>query len=135
MDAASLEKILTADFDKLDEEELAYILAQAGRRMAVLRCTTPDMPFWHTVLSRVCKWLSADPTLTEAEKKLLHNPPEKVSGRARSVMRLRDRTGMNMATCMKLIDTYIHDNIDTIHPTVKVSYFSREENRKAHGLV
>lgn len=121
-------------FDKLDENELAMVINQISRRMAVLRCTSPDIAFWHGVLMRVCKWLATEPVVNESEKKLLIDPPTNVSGRTRAVKNMRERSGMNMSTCMGIIDAFIHDNLDKVHATVRASYLSNDKNRRAHGI-
>lgn len=121
---------LLENFDQLDENQLALVLNQVGRRMLNLRFDSPDSTFWYGVLMRVNKWLSTQPSVNEAEKQLLFNPPTNVSGRIRAIKSMRDRSGRNMTACMHVIDKWIGENINTVHESVKVSYLSSEKNRR-----
>jgi len=125
---------ISETFDELDENELAIVLTQVARRMSVLRCTTPDMLFWHSVIMRVNKWLSTEPVLNHVEKEFLLSPPANTSGRLRAMRSMRDRSGMQINACKEVIDAWIKINIELVHDSVRASYFCNENNRKAHGL-
>lgn len=119
-----------ANFDKLDENELRLVINQVARRMMILRATTPDAAFWYGVLMRVNKWLSTTPEVNDEEKELLINPPTAISGRARAMKNMRERSGMQLSACKDIVDAWIKDNIDKVHTSVKASFYTSEKNRK-----
>lgn len=130
----SLTNKLFETFDRLDENGLALVLHQVGRRLLVLRCTTPDASFWYSVLMRVNKWLASEPIVNDAEKALLLNPPANVSGRVRAIRSMRERTGANMSACKEIIDDWIKENLSLVHDSVRSSWLSSDKNRKEAGV-
>ncbi len=122
------------NFDQLDENELALVLNQIGRRMLVLRSDVPDSAFWYGVLMRVNKWLATQPFVNDAEKQLLVNPPSNVSGRVRAIKSMRERSGRNMYSCMAVVDKWIKENLDLVHDSVRASYLANDKNRREAGV-
>ena len=126
--------ILETTLNSFDENQLGMLLHQIGRRMLILRATTPDSAFWYSVLMRVNKWLSTTPILDDEEKTLLCTEPGPgVSQRIRAVRHLRDRTGMRLHACLDLVDDWISNNMNSVHESVKASYISYRENKKGHA--
>ena len=121
---------LFESFDQLDENELMLVLNQVGRRMLVLRCESPDSSFWYSVIMRVAKWLSTEPTVNEAEKQVLLSPPTNVSGRMRAIRSMRERSGRNLTACKDVVDKWIKDNLAMVHESVRESFLSSDKNRK-----
>lgn len=117
-------KLLNNTFEAFGENELTAILHQVAKRMMVLRSRTPDALFWFNVLMRVNKWLSVAPVISENEKALLLTAPGTVSGRTKAIMSLRSRSGMRLYACKDIIDTFIKDNMDLVHPSVKEGYLT-----------
>lgn len=140
MEEALVNKMFES-FDKLDENELALVLNQVARRMLVLRVSTPDASFWYGVLMRVGKWLQTEPFVNEAEKKFLVDPPfdngRPVSGRVKAIKSMRERSGAQMSACKEIIDVWIKENFDIVHPSVKESWLCNKKNMesRANGIV
>lgn len=111
-------------FDNLDEDQLRLVINQVARRMLILRCTTPDVAFWHSALMRVNKWLGSTPAVNEIEEKYLTSPAENTSGRVRAIRHMRERSGMQMAAVKEIIDAWIKENLSIVHESVKNSYLT-----------
>lgn len=129
---------MLGSFDRLDENELNLVLNQVARRMLVLRAGVPDATFWFGVLMRVGRWLQTEPVVNEVEKEYLLNPKldngSPISGRVRAMKNMRERTGANLSACKEIVDLWIKDNIEIVHPSVKASWLCCKENmEKANG--
>src|SRR5438045_1102803 len=98
-------------FEAMDERDLALVLTQVNRRMLMLRAGVPDTVFWYSVLARICKLLSASPTLTTSEKNLLSNPPKDVNARIQVIKRLRERSGARLYACRDIVDEWMKLNL------------------------
>lgn len=132
MDETLINKMFET-FDKLDENECALVINQVARRMMVLRCNVPDASFWYSTLLRIARWLSTTPTINEVEKEMLIDPPfveeKRTSGRVQAMKHMRERSGTQLSACMKIVDAWVENNLEVVHPIVKASWLSTQKNR------